>query len=68
MFKDLNEKQRNALQQLATNAATVVLGTLILGGLLSPHGFNLTAFVLGSTIYLILAGSILKITSDRRTK
>ena len=63
-MKDLNEKQLAALQQIATNAATVVLGTMILGRFFASQSFGLFGLIssaLGLMIYSWLILWILRV-------
>ncbi|MBI4358386.1 MAG: hypothetical protein HY584_03730 [Candidatus Omnitrophica bacterium] len=64
-MKDFNDHQLNALQHIFASAATVVLGTLILGSFLAQRGFNLTLFGVGVIIYAILVLLVLKINEGR---
>jgi predicted MFS family arabinose efflux permease len=66
-MKDLNEKQLDAIEKMAINAGTVFLGTLILGGFFASRGFQLTPFIAGVILYVVLIWLVLKINEERKS-
>ena len=50
----MNDKQLEVAEKILVNSANVILATLILGNALSPKGFNLILFFLGSILFVAI--------------
>lgn len=65
-MRDLTEHQLEALQQLFTNATTIILGTVVLGRFFTGGEFIWSQFISGVTIYVSLLWMIMKVAAKRR--
>ena len=55
----MNEKQLEILEKVSVNSANVTLATMILGNMLNPKGFDLTAFMCGYILFVFMVGCAL---------